>query len=855
NPQRRVQVGSRMHSAARVQPGLPARAHSGRRSRRSQGGGVVKRKAAVWRRTIACVATITMASYLVGGLLGRPGAAKAMARTDAAPADAAAAGSSGGAGSSEGGQWYFSREHIEKHSPSRADGIDLRRETYLRRSYCTFLQDLGMRLRVYAPPSRPSPAPTPFPRPSRPSPAPQPLHLPVLLAFGQMVCQPQITIATAIVFCHRFFMRQSHAKNDRYAIATVCMFLAGKVEETPRALREVVQKSLDAQARKDPAAAAKLPHKEEQQKELILVGEGLVLATLGFDLNVAHAYKPLVAAIKRFKVAQQALAQVAWNFINDGLRTSLCLQVRAEQFAAGAISLAAKFLRVKLPGDSHSPWWADFNVSPTLLHDVSVQLLELYEQVRLAPNPTHAASPAIAIAPSAAAAARATSRGATSSLSSHPPLASATTSNSAPSQGRPSAGGFRDSRGAPGGGGAVGAQGVRRHSDGERERDVERGGQRESDRRREREAVKGRDGRAGGSVGGEGGASGDGGRRAGEAGTVEERGGRQSGGESEYGGQGGESQRRGRDGAVHEREGGEGRRGSEGSKEGVEEEDGEIGEWSGGQVEEHGSPPQGGLAKGGRGSAVDEGEGAEGRRKRRWGGEEEMEYEAMLADVDVGARGTGGVRERERERGRNETQQQWGGVKDGSGERQQQVRARVASVEGGAGRDGAGGAGEREEGEEGEAGEIGEAGEVGVEERGRGDAEDGGRAEGRGRRGGMEVNGHGGAERSAMDLNRGAEEAAAVRSGGSRGGASSRGLSGGGAGGSSAAGRADAGRADHKASHDGEEHRAVQRGALRRVRDADEAGDGDGDGDGEGGSGRHRSGGKWGRHKKARMDP
>ncbi|CAI7805765.1 unnamed protein product [Closterium sp. NIES-54] len=268
-----------------------------------------------------------MASYLVGGLLGRPGAAKAMARTDAAPADAAAAGSSGGAGSSEGGQWYFSREHIEKHSPSRADGIDLRRETYLRRSYCTFLQDLGMRLRV-----------------------------------------PQITIATAIVFCHRFFMRQSHAKNDRYAIATVCMFLAGKVEETPRALREVVQKSLDAQARKDPAAAAKLPHKEEQQKELILVGEGLVLATLGFDLNVAHAYKPLVAAIKRFKVAQQALAQVAWNFINDGLRTSLCLQVRAEQFAAGAISLAAKFLRVKLPGDSHSPWWADFNVSPTLLH-------------------------------------------------------------------------------------------------------------------------------------------------------------------------------------------------------------------------------------------------------------------------------------------------------------------------------------------------------------------------------------------------------------------------------------------------------------------------------------------------------
>lgn len=56
----------------------------------------------------------------------------------------------------------------------------------------------------------------------------------------------------------------------------------------------------------------------EQQKELILLGERVVLATLGFELNVHHPYKPLVEAIKKFKVAQNALAQVAWNFVNDG---------------------------------------------------------------------------------------------------------------------------------------------------------------------------------------------------------------------------------------------------------------------------------------------------------------------------------------------------------------------------------------------------------------------------------------------------------------------------------------------------------------------------------------------------------
>ncbi|WVZ86876.1 hypothetical protein U9M48_033594, partial [Paspalum notatum var. saurae] len=178
-----------------------------------------------------------------------------------------------------GASWYFSRKEIEENSLSRRDGIDLKKESYLRKSYCTFLQDLGMRLKV-----------------------------------------PQVTIATAIVFCHRFFLRQSHAKNDRRTIATVCMFLAGKVEETPRPLKDVILLSYEIIHKKDPAAVQRIKQKEvyEQQKELILLGERVVLVTLGFDLNVHHPYKPLVEAIKKFKVAQNALAQVAWNFVNDG---------------------------------------------------------------------------------------------------------------------------------------------------------------------------------------------------------------------------------------------------------------------------------------------------------------------------------------------------------------------------------------------------------------------------------------------------------------------------------------------------------------------------------------------------------
>ncbi|AQK45341.1 Cyclin-T1-5 [Zea mays] len=213
----------------------------------------------------------------------------------------------------EGGQlgasWYFSRKEIEENSLSRRDGIDLKKESYLRKSYCTFLQDLGMRLKV-----------------------------------------PQVTIATAIVFCHRFFLRQSHAKNDRRTIATVCMFLAGKVEETPRPLKDVILLSYEIIHKKDPAAVQRIKQKEvyEQQKELILLGERVVLVTLGFDLNVNHPYKPLVEAIKIFKEQNRVQPPPSQGNDTEGSSASV-----ANQRVPG-----------KVPGVADEPPAHDHNQAP-----------------------------------------------------------------------------------------------------------------------------------------------------------------------------------------------------------------------------------------------------------------------------------------------------------------------------------------------------------------------------------------------------------------------------------------------------------------------------------------------------------
>ncbi|XP_038886314.1 cyclin-T1-3-like [Benincasa hispida] len=239
-------------------------------------------------------------------------------------------------------KWYFCKQEIENHSPSRKDGVDFKKECQLRKSYCSFLQELGMKLKV-----------------------------------------PQVTIASAMMVCHRFYMRQSHAKNDWQTIGTAGIFLACKIEETPRFLNDVVVVAYELIFKWDPSASKRIRQKEIfiKQKELILIAERLLLSTFAFDVDIQLPYKPLVAALKRLGMAAD-LGKVAWNFVNDWLCTTLCLEYKPHYIAAGSIFLASKFQKVKLPSDKGKVWWMEFDVSPKQLQEVIQRMLKLFEKDR-----------------------------------------------------------------------------------------------------------------------------------------------------------------------------------------------------------------------------------------------------------------------------------------------------------------------------------------------------------------------------------------------------------------------------------------------------------------------------------------
>lgn len=140
---------------------------------------------------------------------------------------------------------------------------------------------------------------------------------------------------------HRFYARKSFVEYDRFITACTCLLLGGKVEETPKKLKDVLhqayQKRFNCSAKDVPDPDSR---KFWELREQVLVSERVLLQTLGFELQLEHPYRELLAYIKSVAMPRE-FAQLAWNFVNDSYRTLVCLQYDHKTVAAAAVALAA----------------------------------------------------------------------------------------------------------------------------------------------------------------------------------------------------------------------------------------------------------------------------------------------------------------------------------------------------------------------------------------------------------------------------------------------------------------------------------------------------------------------------------
>ncbi|KAL5229121.1 hypothetical protein ABZP36_017386 [Zizania latifolia] len=229
--------------------------------------------------------------------------------------------------------FYLTDEEL-RDSPSRKDGIDEATEIALRVYDCDLIQASGILLKL-----------------------------------------PQAVMATAQVLFHRFYCKKS------FRVAASCVWLAGKLEESPRRSKHIIIVFHRMECRRENVPIEHLDVFSKKYSDLkhdLVRTERHLLKEMGFICHVEHPHKFISNYLATLEAPE--LTQEAWNLANDSLWTTLCVRFKSEVVACGVVYAAARRHRVPLPEDP--PWWTVFDSNEAGIQEVCRVLAHLYSLLK-----------------------------------------------------------------------------------------------------------------------------------------------------------------------------------------------------------------------------------------------------------------------------------------------------------------------------------------------------------------------------------------------------------------------------------------------------------------------------------------
>jgi hypothetical protein len=127
-----------------------------------------------------------------------------------------------------------------------------------------------------------------------------------------LLCMPQHCAATAQSLLQRFYFRRSLALFDAHVVAMACVFLAGKVEEHTRAMRDVLNVCYASKLRRQGRAPRALQRGGElyaQWKAGLIRCERFVLIDVGFQMYAVSNEHPHKVSALRGEAEKVAAAE------------------------------------------------------------------------------------------------------------------------------------------------------------------------------------------------------------------------------------------------------------------------------------------------------------------------------------------------------------------------------------------------------------------------------------------------------------------------------------------------------------------------------------------------------------------
>ncbi|KAI9307925.1 cyclin-like protein [Cunninghamella echinulata] len=239
-------------------------------------------------------------------------------------------------------QWFFTRDELQSTPTITQDGISVAEEQRMRSQGCSFIQAIGCRLAV-----------------------------------------PQITVATAIVYFHRFYMRCSFSEYGMEHVSGACIYLACKVEESSRKVSDVTMACLMTRYHKI--------NEDEKQKlyqtwrSAILWYERYLLEILCFDMTIDHPHQLLLEFGSELDAPEKVI-QSAYGFANDSLRRPLCLIYDPQMIAAACILLGYRAVNEDIPTSTDTIWGKTLDQESDLLSEIVGDIASVYTETYVLVN-------------------------------------------------------------------------------------------------------------------------------------------------------------------------------------------------------------------------------------------------------------------------------------------------------------------------------------------------------------------------------------------------------------------------------------------------------------------------------------
>jgi hypothetical protein len=230
------------------------------------------------------------------------------------------------------------------NTPSRQDGVGRELEVNLRLAGCECIQTAGLLLKL-----------------------------------------PQVAMATAQVLFQRFYYAKSFIKYSLQPMAMACIFLAAKIEEDCRRIRDVINVFHHLRQKFLGKPVVPMDYMGEEYfklKATVIKYERFLLKELGFCVHIKHSHKLIITYLQMLEMDKNTqLAQRCWNYMNDSLRTNVFVRFSPETIACSCIYLGARQLKIPLP--QSPPWWLLFDADFEDIEAVSLELLALYQRPRV----------------------------------------------------------------------------------------------------------------------------------------------------------------------------------------------------------------------------------------------------------------------------------------------------------------------------------------------------------------------------------------------------------------------------------------------------------------------------------------